>query len=172
MTISAPITPRVYVGTYHKYNCGSIAGKWIDLDDYPDSTEFYDACREIHRDEPDPEIMFQDFEGFPESFYSESSIDDDVFEWIELDDDQKDIVEAYRDNIDSEATFETALDKFCGRYDDAEDYAYEYVESTGMFSDVPETIQSYFDYKAFGRDLVTNMSFVEHNGEFYAFDNY
>ncbi|MGS6325833.1 antirestriction protein ArdA, partial [Enterobacter hormaechei] len=21
-------TPAVYVGTYHKYNCGSLAGKW------------------------------------------------------------------------------------------------------------------------------------------------
>lgn len=28
MTFSGP---AVYVGTYHKYNCGSIFGKWFDL---------------------------------------------------------------------------------------------------------------------------------------------
>jgi hypothetical protein len=27
-------TPRIYVGTYAKYNAGSIAGAWLDLDDY------------------------------------------------------------------------------------------------------------------------------------------
>lgn len=26
--------PAVYVGTYHKYNCGSIRGKLIDLSDF------------------------------------------------------------------------------------------------------------------------------------------
>ncbi|EBB7459275.1 antirestriction protein ArdA, partial [Salmonella enterica] len=25
------ITPAVYVGTWHKYNTGSIAGRWFDL---------------------------------------------------------------------------------------------------------------------------------------------
>ena len=27
-------TARVYVGTYEKYNNGSIAGAWIDLEDH------------------------------------------------------------------------------------------------------------------------------------------
>ena len=30
------IEPRIYVGTYAKYNDGSIAGKWLDLNDYED----------------------------------------------------------------------------------------------------------------------------------------
>jgi antirestriction protein len=34
-------TPSVYVGTYHKYNCGSIAGAWLDLTDFDSSEEFY-----------------------------------------------------------------------------------------------------------------------------------
>ncbi|EHT9679983.1 TPA: antirestriction protein ArdA, partial [Escherichia coli] len=24
------VAPAVYVGTWHKYNCGSIAGRWFD----------------------------------------------------------------------------------------------------------------------------------------------
>ncbi|EEW2291925.1 hypothetical protein D9F31_13920 [Escherichia coli] len=28
------VAPAVYVGTWHKYNCGSIAGRWFDLTAY------------------------------------------------------------------------------------------------------------------------------------------
>src|SRR5690349_16831915 len=55
--------PRVYVGTYAKYNNGSIAGAWLDLEDYADKDSFLAACAELHKDEDDPEFMFQDFEG-------------------------------------------------------------------------------------------------------------
>ena len=53
---------KLYVGTYHKYNCGSIYGKWIDLDDFSNKNEFLSACFEVHKDEDDPELMFQDVE--------------------------------------------------------------------------------------------------------------
>ena len=50
---------RIYVGTYAKYNDGSIEGKWLDLSDYSDKEEFYEACRELHKDEEDPESEYQ-----------------------------------------------------------------------------------------------------------------
>ena len=31
--------PRIYVGTYRKYNNGSIAGKWLELEDYAGLTD-------------------------------------------------------------------------------------------------------------------------------------
>ena len=37
---------KVYVGTYVKYNNGSLSGAWLDLSDYSDKEEFYEACRE------------------------------------------------------------------------------------------------------------------------------
>ena len=40
---------KVYVGTYAKYNNGSLSGAWLDLSDYSDKEEFYEACRELHR---------------------------------------------------------------------------------------------------------------------------
>lgn len=52
--------PSIYVGTYHKYNCGSIAGKWLNLTEYSSKEEFYEACKELHSDEEDAEFMFQD----------------------------------------------------------------------------------------------------------------
>jgi hypothetical protein len=53
---------RVYVGTYHKHNNSSLAGRWLTLNDYKTPQEFWAACRAIHRDEKDPEFMFQDYE--------------------------------------------------------------------------------------------------------------
>ena len=63
---------RVYVGTYNKYNSGSLFGKWLDLSDYSDKDEFMEACRELHKDDQDPEFMFQDYENIPEALISES----------------------------------------------------------------------------------------------------
>ena len=76
-------TPRIYVGTYRKYNNFSIEGKWLDLSDYSDSEEFYEACKELHKDETDPEFHFQDWEYLPSFMISESSLDEQIFEYLE-----------------------------------------------------------------------------------------
>lgn len=64
----------VYVGTYRKYNEGSLKGAWLNLDDYSTYGEFVKKCREVHSDERDPELMIQDSEGFPDGL--------DCMEWI------------------------------------------------------------------------------------------
>lgn len=68
-------TPAIYVGTYHKYNCGSIFGKWFDLTEFDSKEDFIRACYELHAGEHDPELMFQDREGIPSQFASESSVE-------------------------------------------------------------------------------------------------
>ena len=57
---------RVYIGTYKKYNEGSIAGKWVDLADCKSYEHFLKICRSIHKDEADPEYMIQDCEDMPD----------------------------------------------------------------------------------------------------------
>ena len=56
--------PSVYVGTYGKYNDGSLCGLWIDLSCFNSYDDFINFCKAIHADEEDPELMAQDFEGF------------------------------------------------------------------------------------------------------------
>ncbi len=70
---------KVYVGTYGKYNNGSLSGAWLDLSDYSDKEEFYEACRELHKDEEDAEYMFQDWENVPEGLIGESWISENFF---------------------------------------------------------------------------------------------
>lgn len=152
---------RIYVGTYAKYNGGSIFGKWLDLSDYSDKEEFYEACRELHKDEQDPEFMFQDWEYIPSDLIGESWLAENIFEIIEaideLDDDKKAAFEVWlnhgsydittKDITDLIRSFE---DDFQGAYNDEEDYAYEIVEEC---YDLPEFAKIYFDYAKFARDL-------------------
>ena len=60
------INPSVYVGTWAKYNAGSIKGAWIALRDYSNYNEFMQACYDLHSDERDPELMIQDTEDMPD----------------------------------------------------------------------------------------------------------
>ena len=156
---------KIYVSTYAKYNQGNLTGQWIDLENYTDLDSFIEACRELHADESDPEFMFQDFEGFPEAFYSESSLDNRVFEYVNLDEHDRDMWEAYLEGVDSTADFDVARDRFYGCFESDTDLAYEYIESTGLLSDSPENLQQYFDYEAFGRDLAYD--FYSYNGYYF-----
>lgn len=74
----------VYVGTYGKYNSGSIAGKWLKLSKYESKNEFLQACRRLHKDESDPEFMFQDFENVPDSMIDESFISDEIWKVLAI----------------------------------------------------------------------------------------
>ena len=53
--------PAIYCGTYKKYNEGSLFGAWLDLRTFDSYEEFIDVCKQLHADEEDPELMFQDY---------------------------------------------------------------------------------------------------------------
>ncbi|HHE4551427.1 TPA: antirestriction protein ArdA [Escherichia coli] len=51
--------PAVYVGTWAKYNNGSIEGCWFnDLTVFETESDFLSAARKFHQDEKDPEFMY------------------------------------------------------------------------------------------------------------------
>jgi len=152
--------PAVYVGTYHKYNCGSIYGAWVSIDKCYDYEEFRAVCEALHHDEEEPELMFQDYENFPQDWYSESGIDEEVFDKIKefaaLDEDKKRALEAYMDyegdtGIDLDEFFDEVL---VGEYDSEEDFAYELVQECYCL-ELKEmgNLAYYFDYAKFARDL-------------------
>ena len=118
---------RVYVGTYHKYACGSIKGAWLNLEDYANKDDFLKACADLHKDESDPELMFQDFEGFPRSFYSESSINAAVWDWLELDEDERELLAVYQHNVNQDGDIDEAREAFSGRFNSEEDWAADFL---------------------------------------------
>src|SRR6266446_818036 len=141
-------TPRVYVGTYAKYNGGSIAGAWLDLDDYADKDSFIEACRELHKNEADPELMFQDHEGIPAGMISESHISEDVWDWLALDDNDKELLAVYREHIRDDGDIEEAREHFMGNgYNTESDWAEEWLRDTGGLEGVPKHLENYIDFE-------------------------
>lgn len=165
------MTARLYVGTYAKYNAGSIAGKWLELEDYADKESFLKACAELHADESDPEFMFQDFEGFPRALYSEGSVSEKIWEWLELSEDDRELLTVYQDNVNSDADIKEARDRFAGRFDDEKDWAANFLDDTGALEAIPENLRYYFDYEAYARDADLNgdVAFVRRDGDVWVF---
>lgn len=155
--------PSVYVGTYAKYNDGSIDGAWLNLLDYEDVKAFYEACKELHSDEVDPEFMFQDYEYIPEDLISEGSLEDTIFEYFaviaDFDDEKTEAFEIFRANNSSEKSIETQLEQFNDTYQGhygsnaQRDFAEEWAENSYLFENCNENLKRYFDYEAYVRDL-------------------
>lgn len=164
--------PKLYCGTYGKYNNGSIKGAWMDMTEYEDAEEFFAACRELHKDEADPEFMFQDFECFPKELYSESMSTKDVepiLAYAKLDEGQRELVADFCDatgesfgtydieQIESSLMFTADPDS----WDSVEEqFGYDWA---GSMITIPEDVQPYFDYKRYGEDMMQDMS--EANGK-------
>jgi antirestriction protein len=157
------MTARVYVGTYAKYNSGSIKGAWVDLEALASHGDFIAECQKLHADEADPELMFQDYEGFPRAYYSESSIDPAVFDWLELDESDRELLDAYQNAVDSDADIDRAREAYAGRgYDTEADWAEEYLSDTGGLEGVPEHLKNYIDFEAYARDARLGGDMVFH----------
>lgn len=173
-------TARVYVGTYGKYASGSIAGAWVNLEEFAgDKAGFLEKCAEIHADEKDPELMFQAFEGFPREFYSESSLPDALFDWLQLDENDRELVSAYADAFGfapDEIIFSEAQDCFAGRASTEAEFTENYVREIG---DLPENLPAWMEY-AIDWEAAWNSSFrfdfatgqAEKNGELFFFCNH
>jgi antirestriction protein len=168
-TMTATTTPAVYVGTYHKYNCGSIFGQWFDLTDFDDEADFYAACRTLHHDEHDAELMFQDWEGIPDNLASECSINWSFIKaYKQARDEGKDAAFIAWADYTGECDFDAFEEAYRGEARSEEDFACEFVEDNGLLSEVPDALRSYFDYEAYARDLFSD-GYVFHDG--YVFSN-
>lgn len=172
----------IYVGTYGKYNNGSLFGKWLKLSDYADKSEFYKACAELHKDEKDPEFMFQDWEYIPDNMVGESWVSEKVWELFALEDDDIEIISHYVKacyiNIDDYETIEDLKDEarncYMGYWEDIEDlgremaemnlfpnlypesYSYKSKFDQNCFDKVIAQIENYFDFEAYGQSYTAD----------------
>ena len=160
---------KIYVGTYHKYNNGSIAGAWIDLENLSQE-EFYLKCKELHKDETDPEFMYQDFEcdEIFKGMISECGIDPEFWELKEtLENTEIDLeaLTAYK-SIFGEIDIQDFEDKFYGHfegYNINREFGEHILEELGELEQVPQHLRYYIDAEAYGRDLLIN-DFSEFDG--------
>ena len=139
----------VYVGTYHKYNCGSLYGAWVDLESFHNEKELMEFLYRLHADEAEPEFMVQDYMNFPRRFYSESMNEHDfaeLYEWLNLDEEEREMCEEYWEEIDESASVDEIADRlvYSG---DSNEYFDELAEEALSDYNVPDFLQFCFDYE-------------------------
>jgi antirestriction protein len=163
----AAVEPKLYVGTYGKYNSGSIEGEWLTLSDYTDKDDFLEACAKLHSDESDPEFMYQDFEGFPRNLYSESGLSGELFKYVQaitdMSDEEREAFDDFMDN-DSDNDVERFKEAYQGHYDSMTEFAEHLLDDIGDLQQIPERLRYYFDFEAYARDL-------ELGGDYWISDN-
>lgn len=154
----------LYVGTYKKYNEGSLYGMWLDLEQFSDAEEFFKVCSKLHDDEHDAEFMFQDFKGFPEEFYNESMGEEEIqkiLDYIALDDEDRELIEDYcevnYENIkDFDEFIEGAKERSMGRYDSFREFTDQMADeeiACHSLGSSTEFFEEYFDYDKWEDEL-------------------
>ena len=167
---------RIYVGTYAKYNSGSIKGAWVDLGTISDIDTFWEECAELHSDEEEPEYMFQDWEDIPSDLIGESYLSPEVFAWLDLDDDERELLAAYLDAIggdldDVHGALDRAREAFAGTARDGAEFAEQLAEDIGAIPrDLPGWIVVDWD-ATWNQGLRYDYSEAEVGGTTYFFRN-
>lgn len=158
--VSSDNTISVYVGTWGKYNGGSLHGEWIDLSNFDTPEEFKNYChKKLHADEPDAELMFQDVEGpaWVRSVISEYGMNYDmVWGWLALDDYEKPVVDGYIElyGIDGFSDFDdlvtSAQDAYMGgEGQDFDDWVQDFFSETMGHMSVSEFLDKHYNWVDF-----------------------
>lgn len=169
-------TFSIYVGTYKKYNEGSIYGEWLNLSDYSNYEELLQAMQELHQDEDDPEFMIQDYECseffIKQKLISESHLSANIYEiaeQINSSDYDFEVIEAYAECMsyyhnDVEDLLYNLSDSYFGQYNSDEDFAQDILEQDGS---IPENLPSYIyiDWEATTRHLMYD--YMSSNGYYF-----
>lgn len=141
-------------------------GQWVDL---PAAEEELEEAIQNAQTADCEEVMISDHENINCNEY------DNIFEVNEraeeidnLDDYEAEILEALTGegyNFEEALNIVTRGDyMYYSGCEDMTDVAMQYIEETGLLNDVPEHLQNYFDYEAYGRDM-------SYEGEFIAIDS-
>lgn len=166
---------KIYLTNLGKYNEGILQGEWLEL---PCTEEELEACKErIGINDEYEEWFITDYEtdvnGLKVGEYDNLEELNDLAEAIEEDPEKAealiywgyDTAEKIRDNLDNviyTCTPEGA---------ESEEFAvgYYYAEEVGCL-EIPENLKGYFDYEAYGRDIMINGQFyTAENGNIYEY---
>ncbi len=160
---------NVYAGTYKKYNEGSLFGKWIDLSNYSNLSDFYNDIRELHKDEDDPEYMFQDYEAsrliISLGLISECHISNNIFEILETIENSvydEEVIEAYLDCMgyndeEIDEVIKKVEEAYAGEFTSDIEFVQNLLEDCG---ELPENLRDYIhiDWESTSRDIMFDYS--------------
>ncbi len=170
--------PRIYVACLAAYNNGKLHGAWIDADQDADAIRediaaMLKASPELHAEE----WAIHDFEGFGGYPISEMEEIETVARLAELSGEHGDVfgkLWAHLGGDDIDYAVRVMEDGYGGEWDSLEDYAANYAEDTGALENVPESLQCYIDFAAWGRDMEYggDVFTIEDGCKVHVFDNH
>lgn len=123
---------------------------------YFDSLEDFETKYAKHQPVEEYEIDYIDGDNH-ELFKAVSVGQAELDKWFELEgmDDDEQMKLAYLMEMGGYSDIDDAMSAMDDLYifeGSPLDWAYDYIESTGMLADVPDSIANYFDYESFARD--------------------
>ena len=167
------ITAKATISTWGKYNAGSLKGLEVDLTDYTDLDEVWEAARKFHSDEHDPEFMISDYRCDIEGAIDENGIAEEIFEILDMDEWEQEICAAFSQlcSYDMETIVNDARDRHAGTADTCADFAEDFYEQTSgvKFSELFRQ-GLVIDWQAtWDRNLRHDFDEVRHNGDLHFF---
>lgn len=174
-------TPRVWIGCLHCYNSGRLVGERFDCTEAADVD--LDA---VHTGQPGTltpmceELWCFDTENIPvpgEMDPLHAAAWGEAYEEV-----GETLWPAYCawmrsgmhvERADGTGAIDDFEERYCGHWDSFQEYANDYVDSTGLLREVPEHVTRYFDYEAHARDLQHDYTVVNAVGSgVYIFRNF
>jgi len=155
------------------YNEGKLIPKTFDLDVYDNQADFhYDVG--IWLEELTEELgglreewIVCDYDDIPRQYVGTYDLASAYWEYAD----------AVKQSCLDPEVFEAAAncdippseveERYTGEYDSWKDWAEQFAEDTGMLSEVPENLQYYFDFEAYGRDARLGGDMCEDSGHFF-----
>lgn len=167
-------TPKIYVADLAAYNNGMLVGEWLDLSDYDDGSEVMDAIQDLlsqwseESGEEREEYAIHDYENFDSGLYSEYMGEDDfdkVIKSYKLSEEKgvpMSVISHIIREYDPDDVEEWYDEHFEGEFDSDTDLAYGYIDMIGGMERLgQDTLERYFDYEAFGRDLAYDYTEID-----------
>ena len=155
-------------GSYNACNERALGSSWLNLEDYSDWDEVVEELEKqgIELDGIDEELFIQDIEGIPSDgvnwdYVNPQTLFETLYESGILDDTYKyEVFEAYVE-VRSYRDWEELVNNYGSRWDDDinlyrkmdyTDLAHHMIHEVCCY-EIPEWLENYVDYEAYGRDL-------------------
>jgi len=155
---------KIYITDLAAYNEGNLDGFWLDIecldaDEIQDEIDIFLEKQSEKYGVEREEYFVTDYDGISSEF-GEYPVIDELVEYAEN-------VDQYGQSVvDAAKCLDVPVESYSGSYDNTTDLAIEYAESTDLFGGCAETLERYFDYESFGRDLA--MDYSEYDGYYFS----
>jgi antirestriction protein len=172
--------PRIYVASLADYNAGRLHGVWIDATDDPDEIGAQIDAMLTASPVAGEEWAIHDYEEFEGIRLGEYVPVPMVHALAVLVEEHGAAFAAWWENgsdygADPDELRELFTESYRGEWGSVADYAAELLEDTGALQSMPEDLRGYFDFEAFGQELVIGgdvWTAPAGAGDVYVFGNY